>query len=100
MAGDQNQCTFFIIHFSERHFLVFWPEEECYSEVPESKVVGEPGVVGESIHVKEGAKVHQGVLIAEGSKQVVQQKLEEIESGDPSGGQGKLFYFIVMCTSI
>ena len=59
--------------------------------MPESKVVGEPGMVGEKIHIKEGTKIHQGVLIAEGSKQVVQQKLQEIESGDLSSQRGKFF---------
>ena len=67
-------------HFTERFFLVFWPEKDCYSEVPETKVVGEPGVEGTNVDVKEGSKVHTGVIVAIGSKHEVQKKLEEIES--------------------
>ena len=61
-----------------RVFLpVVWPEEECYSKVPEAMVVGEPG---SNIDEKEGSRVYTGVIIAIGSINEVQQKLEDIES--------------------
>ena len=41
-------------------FLVFWPDEDRYSEVPESKIVGDPGSPGETIQAKERAKVSAG----------------------------------------
>ena len=81
----------------ECYFLVFWPEEDCYSEVPESKVVGE------HINIKEGAKVHKGVLAAVGSQQEVQQKLEEMASGEPDDRQGNfsaLKKICVLCTTL
>jgi hypothetical protein len=59
---------------------VFWPDEECYSEVPESKIVGNPGSLGEAIQVKERQKVYSGVLVAVGSQQEVQEKLNTIEA--------------------
>ena len=64
-------------------------------------MIGEPGVVGETINIKEAAKVHQGVFIFEGNKQVVQEKLEEIESSKHSGEQGKVSLLNKpTCTSI
>lgn len=60
---------------------MFWPEEDSYSEVPESKVIGETREIGEDISVKEGGKVYRGLLHAVGSKQEVHLKLQEIESG-------------------
>ena len=66
-----------MLHFPERYFLVFWPEEDCYNEVPELKVVGELGVVGETINIEERTKVHQGLLVCKGDKQVVQQEARE-----------------------
>ena len=62
-----------------RYFLVFWPDEDSYSEVPESKIVGNPGSLGEAIQVKERQKVYTGLLVAVGSKQEVQEKLSTIE---------------------
>lgn len=62
-----------------RYFLVFWPDEDSYSEVPESKIVGNPGSLGEAIQVKERQKVYTGLLVAVGSKQQVQEKLNTIE---------------------
>jgi hypothetical protein len=62
-----------------RYFLVFWPNEDCYSEVPECKIVGNPGSLGEPIQVKERRKVYSGVLVAVGTKQEVQEKLKTIE---------------------
>ena len=74
------------VHVTERYCLVFWPNENSYSDVPELKVVGEIGADSETIHVKEGTKVHAGVLIATRSKQEIQQKLDNI--GDPCDEQG------------
>ena len=64
-----------------RHFLVCWPEENCYSEVPQSKVVGEPS---EKIQVKEKGNIYTGQLVGVGSKEV-QQNLNSIlgESSQP-----------------
>jgi hypothetical protein len=59
----------------ERHFLVYWPEEDCYSEVPQSKAVGEPT---DTIQVKERGKIYVGQLKGVGSKQEIQQKLNSI----------------------
>ena len=65
------------------HFLVHWPEENCYSEVPQSKVVGEPS---EKIQVKERGKIYTGQLVDVGSKEEIQQKLNSIlgESSQPT----------------
>ena len=49
--------------------MVFWPNKDSYSEVPESKVVGEPGSVGEEVQVKEREKIYTGELVMVGSKQ-------------------------------
>ena len=73
---------------------MFWPEEDSYSEVPESKVVGEPGEIGEDISVKEGTKVYRGLLHAVGSRQEVQLKLQEIKSGGFCDESSKLQYFM------
>ena len=62
-----------------RYFLVFWPDEDTYSEVPECKIIGNPGSIGEVIQVKERQKVYTGLLVAMGSKHEVQQKLNAIE---------------------
>ena len=58
-----------------RYFLVFWPDEDSYSEVPESKIFGNPGSLGEAIQVNEGQKVYTGLLVAVGSREEVQEKL-------------------------
>ena len=57
---------------------MFWPEEECYSEVPESKVVAEPNSPNGMIKVKERSKVYTGQVIAVGSKADIQQKLNTL----------------------
>ena len=41
--------------------------------------VGNPGSLGEAIQVKERQKIYTGLLVAVGSKQEVQQKLNAIE---------------------
>lgn len=55
----------FVLLAIEHHFLVYWPEEDCYSEVPQSKVVGEPS---ETIQVKERGKIYIGKLVDTGNK--------------------------------
>ena len=62
-----------------RYFLVFWPNDNSYSEVPESKIVGNPETLGEAIQVKERQKVYTGLLVAVGSKQEVKEKLSITE---------------------
>ena len=47
--------------------------------MPESKIVGEPGSVGEVVQVKEREKIYTGELVMVGSKQDVQQKLNDLE---------------------
>ena len=47
------------------HFLVYWPEEECYSEVQQEKIVGEPS---EKIQVKERSKIYTSQLMGVGSR--------------------------------
>ena len=64
---------------TERHFLVFWPDEDSYSDVPECKIVGNPGPLGEAIQVRERQRIYTGLLVAVGSKQEVQKKLNAIE---------------------
>ena len=58
-----------------RHFLVYWPEEDCYSEVPQAKVVGEPS---DKIQIKERGKIYTGQLVGVGSKEEIQQRLNSI----------------------
>ena len=75
--------SIFVLFTIGRHFLVYWPEEDCYSEVPQSKVVGEPT---DTIQVKERGKICVGQLKGVGSKEQVQQKLNSIlgESSQPT----------------
>ena len=61
-----------------RYFLVFWPNENCYSDVPESKVVGAPDLNSKTITVKERGKIYTGNLVTTGTKQDVQDKLNSI----------------------
>ena len=58
--------------------MVFWPEEDCYSDVPESKVVGAPDLESKTIAVREKGKIYNGQLVATGTKQDVQQKLNSV----------------------
>ena len=61
LLSNLHLCLFTI----GRHFLVYWPEEDCYSEVPQSKVVGE---LTDTIQVKERGKIYVGQLKGVGSK--------------------------------
>ena len=60
---------------------MFWPDEDCYSEVAESKMLEckEPSV-GQTVKVKEGCKIFDGIIDAIGSKSKIEQRLCEIES--------------------
>ena len=60
-----------------RHFLVYWPKEDCYSEVPQAKVMGEPS---DKIQIKKRGKIYTGQLVGVGSKEEIQQRLNSILS--------------------
>ena len=66
---------------TERYFLIFWPTEECYSEIIESKIV-EPKdpAVGQTVKVKEGGKVFSGRVEAVGNKTEIERQLSELEN--------------------
>ena len=65
--------------------MIYWPEEECYSEVMESKVV-EPREesVGAVAKVKQAGKVYCGSIVAVGTKAEIEKKWKELEGGDDS----------------
>ena len=69
---------------TERYFLIFWPQEKCYSEVAESKIV-EPKdpSVGQAVKVKEGSKIFSGTVEAVGNKSEIEKQLSELESEVP-----------------
>ena len=58
--------------------MVFWPEEDCYSDVPESKVIEVPDPQSKVIRVKERGKIYMSKLVAIGTKEDVQQKLNSV----------------------
>ena len=68
---------------TERYFLIFWPEEKCYSEVPESKPK-DPSV-GQRVKVKEGSKTFSSTVEAVGNKSDIEKRLSELESVAPEG---------------
>ena len=49
--------------------MVFWPEQDCYSEVSEGKIA-EPKSpkAGDVCKVKEGSKMYSGKVVAAGTK--------------------------------
>ena len=48
-------------NFLEQWYLIYWPEEDRYSEVPPSKLVEpEKPATGGKVTVKDGTKVHMG----------------------------------------
>ena len=59
---------------SERYCLVFWPEENCYSDVLEAKLI-EPkeATVGVVAKVKEGGKIHSGTIVMVGTRAGVER---------------------------
>ena len=65
--------------------MIYWPEEECYSEVMESKLV-EPreASVGAVAKVKQAGKVYCGSIVAVGTKAEIEKKWKELEGGDDS----------------
>ena len=65
------ECFYSFSHiiFTERFYLVFWPEENTYSMVPESKIIGEKEPpAGQMVKIKEGQKAYSGKVIAVGKK--------------------------------
>ena len=72
---------------------MFWPEENCYSDVLEAKLL-EPkeATVGVVAKVKEGGKVHSGTIVMVGTRAEVERRLNELERIDYSQAedQGKL----------
>ena len=71
---------------------MFWPEENCYSDVLEAKLL-EPkeATVGVVAKVKGGGKIHSGTIVMVGTRAEVEQ-LNELERIDYSQAedQGKL----------
>ena len=65
--------------------MIYWPEEECYSEVMESKLV-EPreASVGAVAKVKQAGKVYCGSIVAVETKAEIEKKWKELEGGDDS----------------
>lgn len=66
--------------FLEQWYLIYWPEEESYSEVPPSKLV-EPKnpAVGDKVKVKDGKKVHTGEVVGFGSKMEIEELMLHLE---------------------
>ena len=66
---------------TEHYFLIFWPSEECCSEVIESKRV-EPKdpAVRQTVKVKEEGKVFSGKVEVIGSKIEIESQLNEVEN--------------------
>lgn len=63
-------------------FLVFWPEEDCYSEVGEGKIA-EPKSpkAGDACKTKKGSKMHTGEVMTVGTKAKIELKLSELTRG-------------------
>lgn len=66
--------------FLELYYLIFWPEEESYSEVGQAKIV-EPKKpsTGDTVKVKVGTKVHTGKVVGSGTKTEVEKMMSDIE---------------------
>ena len=64
---------------------MFWPDEDCYSEVPLSKMLEskEPSV-GQTVRVKEGCKTFTGIIDTVGSKSEVEKCLSDLMADDDS----------------
>ena len=58
---------------------MFWPEERCYSEMLESKLV-EPkeATIGVIAKVKQGGKLYSETTVAVGTKSEIEQQLKEL----------------------
>ena len=69
--------------FLEQWYLIYWPEEESYSEVPPSKLV-EPKkpAIGDKVKVKDGKKVHTGEVVGFGSKAEIEELMLHLEHDD------------------
>ena len=86
---------------TERYYLIFWPQEETYSIVQDSKLV-EPKdpAIDEMVKVKEGGKVFVGKVAAAGSKVDVEAQMIELEDncgeGSPAKTNGELIYSYIV----
>ena len=74
--------------------LLYWPEEECYSEVVESKLI-EPkeASVGEVAKVKQGGKSYSGTIVAVGTKTDIEQRWKELEGAGGEDSDSSTGYF-------
>ena len=72
-----------LILTSGHYCLLYWPEEKCYSEVLELKLV-EPkeASVGTVAKVKQGGKFYSGTVVAVGTRAEIEQQWKELEDGD------------------
>ena len=68
---------------SGRYCLLYWPEENCYSEVLESKLI-EPkeATIGVVAKVKQGGKIYSGNIVAVGMRADIEQQWKELEGGE------------------
>ena len=77
---------------------MFWPEENTYSMVPESKIVGEKEPpAGQMVKIKEGQKTYSGKVMAVGKKTDIEKQLVEMEEVEDSANEmhGKYSIFVV-----
>ena len=76
------------LSFLEQCYLIFWPEEASYSEVPPSKIV-EPKkpAVGDKVKVKAGRKVHMGEVAGFGTKAEMEKLMLDLEGQDDSSDE-------------
>ena len=67
-------------NFLEQWYLIYWPEEDSYSEVPPSKLVEpkKPGI-GDKVRVKDRAKVHTGEVAVFGNKAEIEKLMLDLE---------------------
>ena len=67
-------------NFLEQWYLIYWPEEDSYSEVPPSKLVEpkKPGI-GDKVRVKDRTKVHTGEVAGFGNKAEIEKLMLDLE---------------------
>ena len=72
--------TLLASNFLEQWYLIYWPEEESYSEVPPSKLVKpKKPATGDKVRVKDGTKVHTGEVVGFGSKVEIEKLMLDLE---------------------
>ena len=83
---SKQQSILSASNFLEQYYLIHWPEEDSYSEVPPSKLI-EPKkpAVGDKVRVKEGTKVHTGEVVGFGSKAEVEKLMLDLEGQQDDG---------------